>query len=227
MNGCLVAVGILVGLIALGVGYVLVEWRSIDVRYRLTIEVEDGNQLRVTSNVIDVSLAMGSDALNPPIQESYVPVYGYAPTVDLGEKGLLFLSFLNPHRTVAQVKERNNVWACGFSDIACLPAAVYRTPIINRPFSERKRTLKQLLQQSGPRDVPFSVLPGLVRFTDVDGVHKLVPVSPDDLAASFGPGVRLKRVILELTNDPITPMPPTWPQWLKESGKRYVGILEG
>jgi hypothetical protein len=31
--------------------------------------------------------------------------------------------------------------------------------------------------------------------------------TPDDLAASFGPGVQLKRVILQLTNDPITPPP--------------------
>jgi hypothetical protein len=34
-----------------------------------------------------------------------------------------------------------------------------------------------------------------------------MPVSPYDLAASFGPGVELKRVTLELTDDPITPMP--------------------
>jgi hypothetical protein len=39
--------------------------------------------------------------------------------------------------------------------------------------------------------------------------------------------LQLKRVTLELANDPITPMPPIWPQWLKESAKRYVGILEG
>jgi hypothetical protein len=227
MKGCLTPIVILIGVIVFAVGYVLIEWHSIDVRYRLTIEVEDGNQLRVASSVIDVSFAMGSDALNPTATESFVPVYGYAPTVDLGEKGLLFLSFLNPPRTVAQVKERNNVWACQFSDIACLPSAVYRTLIINRPFSERKRTLKQLLRQRGPRDVPFSVLPGLVRFVDVDGGHKLVPVSPDDLAASFGPGVRLKRATLELTNDPITPMPPTWPQWLKQSGDTYDGTLRG
>ena len=125
------------------------------------------------------------------------------------------------------MEARNNVWACGFSDIGCLPSAAYRTPIINRPFSERKSTLKQLLRQSGPRDLPFVVLPDLGRVIEVDGRRKLVPVKLNDLAASFGLGVRLKRVILELTNDPITPMPPTWPQWLKESAKRYVGILEG
>ena len=55
------------------------------------------------------------------------------------------------------------MWSCGFIDIGCLPAAAYRTPIINRQFSERKSTLKQLLRNRGSRDVPFSVLPALAR----------------------------------------------------------------
>jgi hypothetical protein len=104
------------------------------------------------------------------------------------------------------------VWSCGFIDIGCLPAAAYRTPIINRPLSERKSSLKQLLRQSGPRDVPYSVLPALARFSTTGGVRllpssdseaprELVQVSPHDLAASFGPGVQLKRVTLELTDN--------------------------
>jgi hypothetical protein len=225
MKGCLVAVGILVGIVVLVVVFVLSGFQHIHARYRITLEVQDGDQIRTGSSVIDASYPIEPDSFTWSGPDTYVRVHGYAPTVDLGEKGLLFLSFLDPHRIVAQVKERNEQWTCGFSDIGCLPSAAYRTLIINRPFSERKRTLKELLRQSGPRDVPFIVLPGLVRFTDVDGGHKIVQVSPDDLAANFGPGVRLKHVTLELTNDPITPMPPTWPQWLKESGKTYVGIL--
>jgi hypothetical protein len=50
---------------------------------------------------------------------------------------------------------------------------------------------------------------------DINDPNTLVPVSPNDLAASFGPGVELKRVILQLTDDPITPQPENWPKWLK------------
>ncbi|TAI60520.1 hypothetical protein CWO89_40235 [Bradyrhizobium sp. Leo170] len=70
-----------------------------------------------------------------------------------------------------------------------------------------------MLRQSGPRDVPFVILPKLVRFRDITP-QTLVRVSPYDLAASFGPVVSLKRVVLQLTDDPITPPPNIWPQWL-------------
>jgi hypothetical protein len=81
--------------------------------------------------------------------------------------------------------------------------------------SERKAALTELFRQSGVRDVPLAVLPKLVRFGDINDPHTLVQVSPYDLAASFGPGVTLKRVILQLTDDPITPPSETWPTWLK------------
>ena len=227
MKGCLVAVGILVGIVVLVVVFVLSGFQHIHVRYRVTVEVQDGEQIRMGSSIIDASYDIEPDYVTWSGPNTYVRVEGYAPTVDLGEKGLLFLTFQDAERTVDEMTERNEQWRCVFGDIGCLPSAAYRTPIINRPFSERKTTLEQLLRQSGPREVPFIVLPRLVRFRDVDGGHKLVPVSPNDLAASFGPGLQLKRVTLELANDPITPMPPIWPQWLKELAKRYVGILEG
>jgi hypothetical protein len=73
--------------------------------------------------------------------------------------------------------------------------------------------------------VPFAVLPRFGRFLDISNPLTLVPVSPYDLAASFG-GVELKRVVLQLTDDPITPPPENWPQWLKEKGQ-MAGKLRG
>lgn len=85
--------------------------------------------------------------------------------------------------------------------------------------SKRKQALEELLRQTGPRDVPFVVLPKLGRFLDINDPLTLVTVYPNDLVRSFGPGVALKRVVLELTNDPVTPPPASWPQWLKEKGQ--------
>jgi hypothetical protein len=99
-------------------------------------------------------------------------------------------------------------------DLGCLPFAAYGKPGVSADFSQKKAALKELLRQSGPRDVPFAVLSELVRFRDINK-KSLVAAPPDDLAASFGPGVELKRVILELTNDPVTPPPEIWPHWLK------------
>ena len=149
-----------------------------------------------------------------------VRISGYAPTVDLGEKGLLFLSFIDPIRTPAQQKESNDLMRCLYSDIGCMPFVAYKLTklIVSNGSSfhgERKAALADLLRQSGTRDVPFEILPKLVRFGSINDPHTLAPVSPYDLAASFGPGVKLERVILQLTDDPVTPPPEIWPQWMK------------
>jgi hypothetical protein len=67
--------------------------------------------------------------------------------------------------------------------------------------------------------VPSTFLPRLGRFLDINDPLTLVPVSPNDFAAKFGAGIELKRVTLELTDDPVTPPPESWPQPLKEKGR--------
>jgi hypothetical protein len=44
----------------------------------------------------------------------------------------------------------------------------------------------------------------LVRFRDVRDPKTVEKVDPDDLAASFGPGVVLRRITVQLTDDPVT-----------------------
>jgi len=44
----------------------------------------------------------------------------------------------------------------------------------------------------------------LIRFRDLDDPATAERVDPFDLAASFGPGVKLLRATIEMTNDPVT-----------------------
>ena len=46
--------------------------------------------------------------------------------------------------------------------------------------------------------------PRLVTFTDIADPETVRRVDPDDLAASFGPGYRLKSMTLEITDEPVT-----------------------
>jgi len=98
----------------------------------------------------------------------------------------------------------------------CLPFEAYgkRGTAVATQYYNRKAPLEALLRQSGPREVPFAALPKLVGFRSGDDPRLLVQVSPNDLAATFGPGVELKRVVLQLTDEPITSPPKIWPQWL-------------
>ena len=227
-KGCLIALGIPV---AFAVGIVFLFWFNIydvHVRYRLTIEVQDGDQIKTGSSVVEASYGVVPDWL-PVGPSTYLSkMVGNAPTVDLGEKGMLFLTFESVSRNSDKIRERNKQFFCAMEDIWCLPFAAYGGPGtgVDTNIQKRAAVLNSLVRKRGPGDVPFAVLPQLGRFRDINNPLSLVTVSPFDLAASFGAGVELKRVILQQTNDPVTPPPENWPQWLKEKGQ-MSGKLTG
>lgn len=79
--------------------------------------------------------------------------------------------------------------------------------------------------------VPAYQYPMLVTFDDITDPMSVKLVDPADLAASFGPGVRLKSVTLEVTNEAVTEgmveekldwLARIWPS--KLDGKRYETI---
>jgi hypothetical protein len=218
MKGCLLfALGIPAGLLILAVVVFRLNFYDIHVRYRLTVEVQDGDQLKTGSSVVEALYDIQPTwSWSGP--GNYTRVVGYAPTVDLGDKGLLFLSFSNATPTPEE-RARWSVYFCGADSMYCLPFEAYGQRDVRTHYYDREASLKTLLRQSGPRDVPFVVLPKLARFRNGDDPRLLVHVSPDNLAAAFGPGVELKRVVLQLTDDPVSPMPETWPQWLKQAGQ--------
>jgi hypothetical protein len=170
---------------------------------------------------------------------------GYAPTVDLGDKGLLLLTFMDATRTSQQAIEQMKKFHCRFGDFGCLPFAAYHIPSESNSLDQVKDEFRTLLKQSGSRDVSFADLPGLFRVVDDDSAYANLPwedwkiannqawhnlvnqltVQPNDLAARFGQGVFLKRVIVELTNDPVTPQPAIWPPWLRDKAVVAMGDI--
>jgi hypothetical protein len=53
-------------------------------------------------------------------------------------------------------------------------------------------------------DIPLSHYPLLVAFMDINDPNSVREVDPENLAATFGPGVSLKRITLEITDEPVT-----------------------
>jgi hypothetical protein len=220
MKGCLAALGLVAGLAILVVAFFRLNFYDIHVRYRLTVAVQDGDQVKTGSSVVEALYDIQPTwSWSGP--GNYTRVIGYAPTVDLGDKGLLFLTFSDATRTPAERAERNDYVFCAANDMYCLPFEAYgeRGTAVATHYDDRKAPLKTLLRQSGPRDVPFAALPKLARFKKGDDPRLLVHVSPSNLAATFGPGVELKRVVLQLTDDSITPPPKIWPQPLMDKNQ--------
>ena len=219
-KGCLVALSIPLALVGVIWAILALNFYDIHVRYRLTIEVKDGDQIKTGSSVIEASYNVQPDwTWSGP--HTYDPrVVGYAPTVDLGQKGLLFLTFDKTETDFYRSVRARNV-PCQFGAIGCLPFAAYNKSGIWSNATEEKSRFDELLRQSGPRDVPISMLPKFARFRDVNEPLSLMTVLPENLGASLGPGVELSRVILQLTSDPVSPQPTIWPKWLGENGDTY------
>lgn len=57
---------------------------------------------------------------------------------------------------------------------------------------------------TGSAALPRKSWPMLVTFTDISDPTTVTRVDPDNLAATFGPGYRLRSVTLEITDEPVT-----------------------
>lgn len=58
--------------------------------------------------------------------------------------------------------------------------------------------------KNAPVPLPASGLPLMVKFADITDPTSVERIDPSDLATSFGPGVQLKAVTLEITDEPVT-----------------------
>jgi hypothetical protein len=209
MKGRLISIGIVVGLVLIGISGCWYAYSPTYFRYRMTIEVNDGNMIRSGSGVIEVAYS-GPVLRNLPGPQIGADVQGNAVTVDLGPKGLLFAIF--------------RVGNYGTFSMGEIPIAAYGLKNPGDSPELLEADLSQLKRKSGWVEVPKDFQPTLIRFSDIDDPNSAGKVDASNLGASFGAGVELKSVKLELTNDPITPVPSVWPAWLKElAANQYLG----
>lgn len=175
--------------------------RSETFRYRLTLEVETPQGLRSGSSVIEVRMTeTGDDALIPPEGKGVQSrVRGEAAAVDLPDGRVLFALLRAP----------------GYlGDAAGLPYAAFDPPRPKGNYEVIRQT-QALRDMKGvavvPRMLPplghlpeRSAYPTLVTFADIDDPTSVQLVDPDDLAATFGEGTALRRITVQITDDPVT-----------------------
>jgi hypothetical protein len=178
-------------------------------RYRLTVEVDTPEGLKTGSSVIEVATRVaGKMAIPSPGAVSH-RVRGEAVAVDLGKAGTLFALLRS---------DANSDWA---SRVLFLLARTVPHDEVKALGDDAMfdRRMTDMLALSGPqmlprhfRDLPPTgkiktvptAYPMLVRFGDIADPKTVAKVDPDDLAASFGKGVALKRITLERTVDAVT-----------------------
>ena len=167
-----------------------------DYRYRLTVEVDTPEGLKTGSSVIEVKQRLvraGSSPANMAVERR---VRGEAVAVDLPGGRTLF----------ALLRSDNNVeWA----------SYVMQTLAPHIDSETFVQQLDNMLLLKGeivlPRTFPpvghlqeRSAYPMLVTFGDLSDPTSVEEIDPDDLAATFGEGVRLRRMTVQMTDDPVT-----------------------
>lgn len=169
--------------------------------YRLTLDVEmpDGSA-RSGSTVVADSTWRTPSWMIPPnyVQDS---VTGEATVVDLGDGRLLVALLTRRTRPTDVPGQGRRGWGEKSPGSVLLRAYGVR----GRGWEGgRNELLSHLSRQRGAREIEPGDLPDLVTFEEASDPRSVKEVDPRDLAASFGPGVRLRRAAIEVTGDPVT-----------------------
>ncbi|MCP4183593.1 MAG: hypothetical protein GY761_09790 [Hyphomicrobiales bacterium] len=150
---------------------------------KLTLEVETPEGVKSGSSVIEARVVYQPTLGFPEGKGMSNHWRGEATIVDLGQKRFLFALLGHPVNE-AQATFKNSI----------LQDPDARYPVIS--YSKLVRLRQKAV-------VPFSHLPLLVTFTDINDPASVKRVDPYDLAAHFGAGVKLKAATLEITGEPV------------------------
>lgn len=177
-------------------GCTVAEDEAPDYRYRLTVEVETPEGLATGASVIEVRQNNGRSGSSPLHSQIYRHAKGEAVAVDLPGGKTLF----------ALLRSDSDVeWAAQVMHLLA--------PEIQGETSQDSFDNVLLIKGKVvvPRTFPRiawiperSAYPMMVVFGDLTDPTSVTKVDPDDLAATFGEGMKLKRVTVELTGDPVT-----------------------
>jgi hypothetical protein len=166
---------------------------STTIRYRTTVEVETPQGLRIGSSVTEVQRIKKGSFGDAAMVGGHIRAEAVA--VDLPGGRTLFALLQSPK---AGPDYPEQILASVFSDPAA-PLAL-RGPEAGT-LAQRMNTAKQLKPGF---TLDRALYPLLVTFTDFGDPKTVTRVDSDGLAASFGPGTKLRRITLQVTDHPVT-----------------------
>lgn len=167
-----------------------------DYRYRLTVEVETPEGLKAGSSVIEIEQNMGRSVAS-----------GYGKKIMRRTRGEAVAVYLPGGKTLfALLRSETDVeWAAHVMQMLApkTPGEPWEEVFDNVLLIESKVEVPRKWRLNSSWD-EVSGFPILVTFGDLSDPTSLAEVDPDDLATTFGGGMTLKRITVELTDDPVT-----------------------
>ena len=187
-----------------------------DYRYRLTVEVETPEGLRTGSSVIEVKQSLTRAAGSPAHSAVQRRARGEAVAVDLPGGRTLF----------ALLRSEDSVdWATYVMQNTApkIRGETFEEKFDNMLLIKGEKVLPRYWPPYGPGRRK-SGYPMLVTFGDMSDPTSVELVDPDDLAATFGEGSALKRVTVQMTNDPVSEEIEKRLGWLDAHGREHARL---
>lgn len=185
-----------------------------DYRYRLTVEVDTPEGMRSGSSVIEVSTMVSGKHAIPDSGKIFRKVRGEAVTVDLGQRGFMFALL----RSETDVDWAKRALLSVIKDATPAEIEAERTKD-SPPNLSFHMQMRQVPSLQGRYDIARHAVfirpipkesdrptyyPILVTFADMADPKSVTKIDPDNMAARFGKGVKLKRITVERTDDAVT-----------------------
>ena len=185
---------------------------SAEVRYKVTVEVDDQGTPRSGSSVMSFKLLKPQVALVSPYNAEF---HGEAVAVELGGGQILFALLKDEKGDLGTVQ----MWPEKvFEDLG---SGTERIRNIRRIASNEgmTRELPRFLPAISDSREPFVNYPLLVQFRDLNQPESIEAVEPDALDKAFGAGVKLNRISVQITDEPVTEGIRTRLPWLEDVGR--------
>jgi hypothetical protein len=169
-------------------------------RYRLIVEVETPEGLKSGSSVIEVKVVQNPDWVNPEGRGSRKSYKGEAAAVDLPNGQTIFALF----RTAGEGSDASDYPFMAFQDRLSGSKNALQSVRMLRNWKGQKSPMPrtEITLPNGGTEV--SAYPVLVTFEDINDPTSVERVDPDDLAANFGAGYKLKSISITITEEPVT-----------------------
>ena len=164
------------------VGWEFLGFASHSWHQKMTVEVEVGDQRYAGSSVVEMNV----------FGHPEIPMVHGVRNLKL--KGEAIVVELPSHHYLFALLTYN----------AFLARDVFKDLIIEAVHAPGERWAGALSRLRETRVIDPKQYPLLVTFTDITDPKTVQKVDPDNLAATFGPGVELKRITLEITDEPVT-----------------------
>jgi hypothetical protein len=171
--------------------------RPAEVHYKVIVDVDDNGTLRSGSSVWSFQLSKPTIALASPYDARF---RGEAVAVDLGRRGILFALLVDEDGNSAT----GQMWPENL--FADLGSGSERVRNIRRISSHAglNRELPRFFPAISKSREPMVQYPLLVRFRTLNRPDSLEAVHPDALDKTFGTGVKLRRISIQITDEPVT-----------------------